>query len=84
MTSLATNEGEVPRQRWHVPLDAAVSLQRAVNMFAYGQLSRALSPLALWWSDGSSAVDPCWVSTRGLPDARGFVAMLSAKSPEPS
>jgi type VI secretion system protein ImpM len=84
MPSPGSDAVPVPLQRWLVPLDTTASLQRAVNAFAYSQLSRALSPLALWWSDGSNAVDPCWVSTNGLPDARGFAAMWSAKAPEPS
>jgi type VI secretion system protein ImpM len=86
-SSLPASPGDLsaaPPQDWLVPLDAAVSLQRAVNAFAYSQLSRSLRPLALWWSDGSKAVDPCWVSTSGLPDARRFAAMWSARAPEPS
>ena len=69
---------------WRVPLEAAGSLQRAVNLFAYGQLSRAIEPVAFWWSDGSDSVAPCWLSTRGLPDTRGFAAMLSVKAAQPS
>jgi type VI secretion system protein ImpM len=72
----------LPPEGWQVPLEGTVSLQRAVNAFAYAQLDRALRPAALWWSDGSNAVDPCWVATSGLPDARRFTAMWSAKTPE--
>jgi type VI secretion system protein ImpM len=74
----------LPPEGWPMPLEGAVSLQRAVNAFAYAQLDRALRPTALWWSDGSNAVDPCWVATSGLPDARRFTAMWSAKAPERS
>ncbi|HEY4215353.1 MAG TPA: type VI secretion system-associated protein TagF [Steroidobacteraceae bacterium] len=67
-----------------VTLAAAGALQRAVNVLAYEHLTRDLQPVALWWSDGSSTMEPCWLSTRGLPDSRGFTAMLSVKVTQPS
>ncbi len=63
--------------RWQLPLASAESLQNAVNAFAYREVSRALQPLALWWTQGSSTLTASWLSTRGLPDARAFVAMLT-------
>ena len=63
--------------RWQLPLDAAASLQSAVNAFAYREIGRALQPAALWWTQGSDALAPSWLATRGLPEARAFVAMLT-------
>ena len=63
--------------RWQLPLDAAGSLQSAVNAFAYREIGRALHPVALWWTQGSDALSPSWLATRGLPEARAFVAMLT-------
>jgi type VI secretion system protein ImpM len=63
--------------RWQVPLTSAESLQSAVNALAYREVSRSLQPLALWWTQGSTSLSPSWLSTRGLPDARSFVAMLT-------
>jgi len=63
--------------RWHVPLGAVASLQCAVNALAWREMSRGTQPLALWWTQGSNALSPCWLSTEGLPEARAFVAMLS-------
>jgi type VI secretion system protein ImpM len=62
--------------RWHLPIAATGSFQSAVNAFAYGEMARVLQPLALWWTEGSNAVAPSWLSTRGLPEPRAFVAML--------
>lgn len=63
--------------QWHMPMASADSLQSVVNAFAYREMSRALQPLALWWTQGSNALSPSWLSTRGLPSARAFVAMLT-------
>jgi type VI secretion system protein ImpM len=64
-------------QRWHISLGTLGSLQSAVSAFAYREMSRALDPLAIWWTQGSNALEPSWLSTRGLPDARAFVSMLT-------
>ncbi|MEJ1963377.1 MAG: type VI secretion system-associated protein TagF [Gammaproteobacteria bacterium] len=63
--------------RWQLPLVAPESLQSAVNAFAYREMSRVMQPLALWWTSGSGSLAPSWLSTRGLPEARSFVAMLT-------
>jgi type VI secretion system protein ImpM len=63
--------------RWQFPLAGVDSLQTAVNAFASRELSRALRPLAIWWTQGSSALAPNWLATRGLPRAPSFVAMLT-------
>jgi len=63
--------------RWQLPLTSVESLQSAVNAFAYREASRAMQPLALWWTQGSSALTASWLFTRGLPDARASVAMLT-------
>lgn len=63
--------------RWHVPIESAQSLQRAVNVLAYREMSRGLKPLTLWWTEGSQAVGASWLALRGLPEATAFGAMLS-------
>jgi type VI secretion system protein ImpM len=64
---------------WHVSLDTANSLQRAINALAYREINRTLQPLALWWTEGSRALGPSWLTTRGLPVPRAFTAMLSGQ-----
>lgn len=62
--------------RWHVPIESAQSLQRAINALAYREMSRGLKPLTLWWTEGSQALGASWLSLRGLPEASAFAAML--------
>jgi type VI secretion system protein ImpM len=58
-----------------IPLRAAAQLRGpALQMFGC-QLETG-APLALWWTDGSRAVAPSWLITRGLPDFAHFSAML--------
>ncbi len=68
--------GRRPGQ-WQVPLQSVHSLQRAANVFASRELERSLRPLALWWTDGSDAVAPCWLCNRGLPPPGSFAAMIA-------
>jgi type VI secretion system protein ImpM len=63
--------------RWMVPLASTASLQCAALSLAARELERSLRPLALWWTDGSVAVSPCWLCTRGLPPSGSFVGMLA-------
>ena len=65
--------------RWQVPLRAVDSLQGAINVYAWREMNRTLQPLALWWTQGSSALAPSWLATRGLPDASASVAMLTGE-----
>lgn len=53
--------------------------QRAVNAFASIELQKAFRPCALWWTQGSEAVQPGWLVTSGLPTPSGYVAMLSGQ-----
>jgi type VI secretion system protein ImpM len=64
---------------WHVPLNSVQSLQRAVNALAHREISRTLHPAALWWTEGSKALDASWLITRGLPAPHAFTAMLSGQ-----
>ena len=59
-----------------IPLRAATEMQApALQLFGH-QLDKALGPLGLWWSDGSAAVQPSWLLTRGLPQPQNYSAML--------
>ena len=53
--------------------------QRAINAFASIELQRAFRPCALWWTQGSEAVQPGWLVTSGLPAPSGYAAMLSGQ-----
>ena len=64
---------------WHVPLAGVHSMQRALNVLAYRELTRTLRPVALWWTEGSNALGSCALVTRGLPPTQSFVAMLAGE-----
>jgi type VI secretion system protein ImpM len=64
---------------WRAPLRSAGQLQRAINAFAYHQLSAQLRPLGVWWTQGSHASAPSWLSLRGLPSPEQFGAMLDGQ-----
>jgi type VI secretion system protein ImpM len=64
---------------WRVPLGSAGGLQSAVNAFAYRDLAARLRPVSLWWSEGSNASAPSWLSLRGLPAPSNFAAMLNGQ-----
>ena len=55
------------------------SPQRAANAIASLELQKAFRPCALWWTQGSEAVQPGWLVTSGLPAPSGYVAMLSGQ-----
>jgi type VI secretion system protein ImpM len=64
---------------WRTPLSSAGSMQAAINAFAYRELSAALRPASVWWTEGSGASAPAWLSLRGLPTADRFGAMLNGQ-----
>ncbi len=64
---------------WRAPLRSAGQLERAINAFAYQQLAAQLRPLSVWWTHGSRAAAPSWLSLRGLPSPQQFGAMLDGQ-----
>lgn len=77
MHALSSSAFPLQAARWHVPLESAQSLQRAINVLAYREMSRGLKPLTLWWTEGSKALGASLLALRGLPEAPAFTAMLS-------
>lgn len=75
----ALKNAEFPHRagQWHVPLEAASSIQRAVNAIAARELERTLRPVSIWWTDGSDRMPAAWLTTRGLPIPESFGAMLT-------
>ena len=61
---------------WRAPLESALDLQRAVNRLAQRTLSDGLRPVSLWWTEGSAAIAPSWLSLRGLPQPAHYAGML--------
>ena len=61
---------------WQIPIGAVQDLAPALEQLLFQQLSDAYRPLMVWWSDGSSAVEPSCLLSRGLPDPEKFAALL--------
>jgi type VI secretion system protein ImpM len=70
---------QVALLRDRISFDAPLSLQGAVNAFAWPQMARTLQPLALWWSSGSAGSTLRWSITQGLPEPQAFAPMLSGE-----
>ena len=63
---------------WHICM-LAETPQRAANALASIELQRAFRPCALWWTQGSEALEPGWLLTSGLPAPASFAALLSGQ-----
>jgi type VI secretion system protein ImpM len=61
-----------------IPLQSAGNLQ-ATALQVYGRVLDEAGTLGLWWTDGSAAVEPCWLMTPGLPAGSQFSAMLDGR-----
>src|SRR5690606_8174985 len=61
---------------WRFDLTSVAGLAHGVGGVFDAVLSNALSPLALWWSEGSEHVAGSWLCTRGLPEPAQCAALL--------
>jgi type VI secretion system protein ImpM len=62
--------------RWQLPIGSAPQLQAAWQYLCGRRLSAIYHPLVLWWTSGSSMVDPSCLIERGLPHPESFAALL--------
>jgi type VI secretion system protein ImpM len=61
---------------WRIPLAFPPDLAPAFEQVLAQHLTSLYDPLALWWTDGSSIVEPSCLITKGLPRPDSFAAML--------
>jgi type VI secretion system protein ImpM len=61
---------------WQIPLASSSQLTRAFEQLLWQRLSSLHEPLVLWWTEGSSIVEPSCLIARGLPDPDTFAALL--------
>ena len=61
---------------WQVPIGDASNLSSALEQVAAERLSALYRPLVLWWTEGSSIVEPSCLITKGLPHPDSFPALL--------
>ena len=63
-------------QLWQIPIGSAAKLAPAFEQLLSQHLSLLYDPLALWWTEGSSEVEPSCLITKGVPHPSTFVALL--------
>ncbi len=68
------NTGRVAN--WQIPLGAPQHLGLVFEQLLSLRLSTLHDPFSIWWSEGSSMVEPCCLLVKGLPSPQSFSAML--------
>jgi type VI secretion system protein ImpM len=63
-------------QMWQIPIGSAAELSPIFAQLLSQRLSSMYEPLVLWWTEGSSAVEPSCLIAKGLPPPSTFVALL--------
>ena len=61
---------------WRVPTGGATQLGAVFEQLLAHRLLAIYHPLVLWWTNGSSMVEPSCLVGRGLPDPEAFAALL--------
>ena len=64
------------RAAWQIPIGSPGQLAPAFEQLLSQRLSALYDPLVLWWTEGSSIVEPSCLIAKGLPDPEGFAALL--------
>src|SRR6185295_12716732 len=63
-------------QAWQIPIGSTTELAPIFEQMLSQRLSSLYEPLVMWWTEGSSAVEPSCLIGKGLPDPSTFVALL--------
>jgi type VI secretion system protein ImpM len=61
---------------WQVRTGAAAQLAAVFQQLVSHRLRSLYDPLVLWWTDGSSIVEPSCLIGKGLPDPEAFAGLL--------
>jgi type VI secretion system protein ImpM len=65
--------------RWHVALGGGRQLPGVFEQLLGATLEQLYEPLTLWWTEGSTAVEPTCLIVKGLPPPSSFAALLSGE-----
>ncbi len=65
-----------PQACWQIPLASVEAIAPAFEQLLFHRLRATYHPLMLWWSDGSSNVEPSCLVASGLPAPAMFAALL--------
>ena len=61
---------------WQIPIGATAELGPVFEQLLAHRLSSIYEPLVLWWTEGSSAVEPSCLVAKGLPHPSTFASLL--------
>jgi type VI secretion system protein ImpM len=61
---------------WQMPIGSAAQLTPIFGQLLSQRLSAMYEPLVVWWTEGSSMVEPSCLIAKGLPNPDMFGAML--------
>jgi type VI secretion system protein ImpM len=67
---------------WQMPIGAADHIGGVLEQLLSWRLAAIYEPFAMWWTDGSSAVRPTCLLSKGLPGPSLFSALLDGSWPE--
>src|SRR5262249_58572239 len=65
-----------PQACWQIPIGSLPQLAPALEELLSQRLSAVYDPLVLWWTAGSSIVEPSCLLAEGLPRPHSFSALL--------
>lgn len=68
--------GDAADGGWQIPIGAPSELAPVFEQLLSWRLMSLYEPLMLWWTDGSSVVEPSCLIGRGLPAPEAFAAFL--------
>jgi type VI secretion system protein ImpM len=74
--SAVLNDGS---QLWQMPIGSTGDIARIFAQLLSQRLSSLYEPLMLWWTEGSSPVEPSCLVSKGLPHPSSFVALLDGQ-----
>ncbi|HTE39601.1 MAG TPA: type VI secretion system-associated protein TagF [Steroidobacteraceae bacterium] len=69
----AINDANTP---WQMPLGGGGAFGDLAEQLLYARLSATHRPLAIFWTEGSAAIEPSCLVMRGLPPPTSFAALL--------
>ncbi len=66
-------------EQWQIPISRAGDLAAVFEQLCFQRLAEVHEPLVLWWTDGSSDVEPSCLVSKGLPEPASFTALLDGQ-----
>ena len=69
-------------RQWHVPIGSSEQLSSVFEQMFSHVLAAEFDPVTVWWTEGSSIVEPSCLISAGLPDPGTFAALLEGSWPQ--